>query len=118
MIPRSLKGLPNKPSHGEGKSFLTIASSKSEFIANVKGAQEFYVLTVKEDEGGVINKVLAIMKPLLDEFKELVSDDLPNYLPLLRDIQHRIDLVPSASLPNLPHYRISPKEKEILGEKI
>ena len=45
MIPHVPKGAPNKPSQ-ERKAFLTIVSSKVEFLAEVKGAQEFYVIVV------------------------------------------------------------------------
>lgn len=34
--------------------------------------------------------------------------------PLVREMDHRIDLVPGASLPNLAHYRLGPKEADIL----
>ena len=58
------------------------------------------------------------VKNLLDDFVDMVLDELPSELPPLRDIQHAIDLVLGSQLPNLPHYRINPKEREELNRQV
>lgn len=101
-------------------SFLVMTHDDKELDGDVQEARCFYPLVVKgllsavTEETSTPREVLEI----LDDFKELIAEELPNDLPPMRDIQHHIDLIPGSSLPNLPHYRMSPKENEILREQI
>lgn len=54
------------------------------------------------------------LKDLLDKFQDVFPNELPPGLPPLMDIQHCIDLVPDAILPNRAYYRMSPSEHEEL----
>ena len=56
--------------------------------------------------------------PILAEFSQVFPEELPDHLPPLLDIQHAIDLVPGATLPNLLHYRLNPTEHAELKRQV
>src|ERR1041385_843049 len=72
-------------------------------------------LIVKGEEQPMV-EIPAKVQGLLAEFQSILGD--PQGLPPMRGIQHRIDLITGASLRNLPHYRMSPKEHDIVKEKV
>ena len=55
---------------------------------------------------------------LLQEFQDVVVKDMPTKLPPLRGIEHQIDLVPGASLPNKPAYQTNPEETKELQRQV
>ncbi|XP_077249604.1 uncharacterized protein LOC143889310 [Tasmannia lanceolata] len=101
----------NSPS----SNFLVMKDVKSA----MEGVSVIYILLNKSDIGDVVAPIIPNqVKPLLEEFKDIFPLDLPSGLPPMRDIQHQIDLLPGASLPNLAHYRMSPVEHEELQRQI
>lgn len=47
---------------------------------------------------------------VVEEFNDVFPKYVPGGLPLLRRIEHQINLVPSAVLPNRPAYRSPSKD--------
>ncbi|XP_020703199.2 uncharacterized protein LOC110114610 [Dendrobium catenatum] len=116
---KKLKLLPNATTsstiaepRGKDKAVLNIVSGTS--LVNEPHTHIFALVVTEVPVGETSKSLPAKVSDLLKEFQDVVHAELPPDLPPMRMIQHQIDLTPGANLPNLPHYRMSPKEHEIL----
>ena len=55
---------------------------------------------------------------LLQEFKDVFPKEIPHGLPPSRGIEHQIDLLLGASLPNRPVYRSNPQETKEIQKQV
>ena len=113
----------NKPKalQVEGRNFLTIVHDSSSLMSECKETQEVHLMVVKgevETEDFVEAEIPMEVQTLSKEFDDVIPEDLPTKLLPMHNIQHYIDLIPSASLSNMPHYRMSSKENKVLREKV
>ncbi|GKB19613.1 putative CCCH-type zinc finger family protein [Tanacetum coccineum] len=109
----------SKPKVLEEKRNNLMIASHRDFEDEIRGELVIYAVVARGMiQECVSNKIPEKLLPLMEEFQSLIPDELPSTLPLMRNIQHQIDLVPGASLPNLPHYRMIPKENLILQEQV
>ncbi|KAK8916151.1 hypothetical protein KSP39_PZI023352 [Platanthera zijinensis] len=103
-----------EPSVSTGASRPLHILRRGEFLRDSIEADIMYVVAATQvSEAPSVNHPLAV-RPLLDEFADIMPDELPPQ----RDIQHAIDLIPGASLPNLPHYRMHPDEHAELKRQV
>ncbi|XP_026385023.1 uncharacterized protein LOC113280637 [Papaver somniferum] len=95
--------------HSDGKTSALVASLVNQLQAHSLSSHEEskHMIVIPEK-----------VKSLINQFIGLFLDELPKSLPPLRDLQHQIDFIPGASLPNYAHYRLSPKEHEILQGQV
>ena len=57
---------------------------------------------------------LSSITSFLNEYEDVFPKETPHGLPLIRGIEHQIDFVPGAAIPNRPAYRSNPEETKEL----
>ena len=77
-----------------------------------------FVLVAKELHGETCEEQPEEVTSMLQEFKDVFPEELLDHLPPMHDIQHAIDFVRRVTLPNLPHYRMSPAEHAELQSQV
>jgi len=110
--PLSPSQLPQtKPTKNQSKTDLLLACSEPILKATQHEFKAFkeWILTVEDEpESPPLTHPLAIS--LLKKYSYLFPEEIPSGLPPKREIQHHIDLIPGAILPNKPAYRMNPKD--------
>ena len=95
----------------EANTSILLMSGK-ELLKEVKGEQEMQFSMVRKTRfiltSTTVDDLPEEVQEQLDNFVDIVVDEIPNSLPPIRSISHHIDLIPRASLPNKAAYRLTP----------
>ncbi|XP_072147925.1 uncharacterized protein [Setaria viridis] len=59
-----------------------------------------------------------VVANILQEYADVFPSEIPAGLPPIRGIEHQIDLIPGASLPNRASYRTNPEETKEIQQQV
>ena len=113
LLPLAKKNTESIRQKNKRQLFITVSGKN---LLKEREQDLLGLVVADKSQGGNSEIVEPRLKELFVEFPHLKKE--PQGLPPLRDIQHQIDLVPGASLPNLSHYRMSPEEYQVLHDHI
>ena len=104
MVPTVTKGSPKTP-------MLSTMQVKK----GLKRKEVTYLATLKKErDDGSGRPMPKKIEEVLDEFKDVMSPNLPKRLPPRGDEDHKIELEPGARPPAMEPYRMAPPELEEL----
>jgi hypothetical protein len=96
--------------------------SRKEILKEVKKEQEMQFFVVRKPRfiftSTSMDDLPEEIQELLDNFANIVVDELPNSLPAIISINHHIDLIPGASLSNNAAYKLTPRENEEVKNQV
>jgi hypothetical protein len=97
-------------------SMRILLMSGKELLNEVKKEQEMQLYVVRKPRAiftsTSMEDLLEEVQKLLENFVDIVVDELPNSFPPIRSISHHIDSIPGLSLLNKSTYRLTPQENE------
>ncbi|KAJ8747655.1 hypothetical protein K2173_006502 [Erythroxylum novogranatense] len=74
---------------------------------------------VEEEREATMARFLAgLNKDIANEYGDVFPEELPKELPPIRGIEHQIDFMPGAQIPNRPAYRANPEETKELQKQV
>ena len=114
----AMRSIPFTPKFTkENKPKFIPICNRDEFLVGSKEINQRFALVIKKEVTLPI-EMTKKMRSLLEEFKGVVHHELMEGLSPIKGIPHHNDLILEASLLNPSHYRMHPKESEVLKEEI
>jgi hypothetical protein len=105
----------------ETRNTILLMSGK-ELLAEVKKKEDPQFFVVRKPRviltSTRVDDLPEEIQELLEEFTNIVVDELPHSLPLMKSVIHHIDLIPGASLPIKAAYRLTPQENEEVKRQV
>ena len=106
-----------KPTVSVPNTLMLLIVPSSNFATHAKESGHIFLL-IPKDQAHECSVLLPVISHLLVDFTDSLPQELPEGLTPTRDVQHQIELIPRAKLPNLPHYQMATKEHEILQGQV
>ncbi|KAL0386654.1 UNVERIFIED_CONTAM: Transposon Ty3-G Gag-Pol polyprotein [Sesamum latifolium] len=104
----------------EEKESLIVAK-KSEIKEALFSQQNLIVLVYKEamlNSNDLTSSLPSVVTSLLQDYEDVFPDEIPPGLPPIQGIEHQINFMNGASLPNRPAYRTNPEETKEIQRQI
>jgi hypothetical protein len=117
VVPQQNKTPQLQRTEPQGKEGLVMMARKGDLKELSDPNTMFFVLLCKDNflsTNHLPSTLPSVVFDVLQEYEDMFPEEVPPGLPPKRGIEHQIDLVPCASLPNRAPYRINLEEtKEI-----
>ena len=107
------KLMPLQEKEELGSSWTLLLGGK-DFLQQLKKEEVRYAIVCKPTivTNAYLSELLVEIQDMLNEFGDIIVDDLPTELPTIRKISHYMDFIPGVILPNKSSYRMTPQENE------
>jgi len=106
----------------DGGNPSALLMSGKELLCKIKEEKEIQISLIGKPRvvhaNNTLNYLLDEIQALLDEFFDIIIDDLPNELPPMRSISCHMDLIPRVNVPNKTSYRMTAKENEEIINRV
>jgi len=79
-----------------------------------KGKQVLALLMLESNKSEEVTPLHPLVIPLIYQYHDVFPQERPISLPPIRGIEHQMDLLPGAPLPNKVAYRYNPQETKEL----